>query len=178
MTLEKFVDVINKQEEFEVDKVGPDKEARDLADVFLEYKDKTDEELSIIIYDKASKDNDIACAKIILNTKNKKNSGKYGYLQGDNLFAEVDIFKPYIDKDCKVLNQKWHVLISLLAFLDLSSFDEECKKDKKFNPYNIGKIIEIKFENKNLYVNGERKNKKYSSDGMTGFIQEAIRNGS
>lgn len=178
MTLKEFVGIINEQEAFEVDKTGKDDEAKKLADVFLKNNDKTDEELNSIIRDEASTDNDIVCAKIILNAKN--NNWKYKYMQEeDDLFADVCIFKPYLDPDCKVLNQKWHVLISFLAFLDIASFDEDCIKDDKFNNYKIGKIKEIKLENENLKIDHEKKVnnrlfKSYGSTGMIGFIKEAM----
>ena len=179
MELKDFVEIINNQEEFKVDKVGPDDKAKALADVFLNSKDKKEEELNCIIQNNDSTDNDIACAKIILNAKD--NNGKYKYIQEDDLFAEVKIFEPYIDNKDRVLNQKWHVLISCLAFLDVSSFDEKCKEDGRFTDYNIGKITKIEFENEKLRIYHEKeakgkKVKSYSSLGMTGAIKKAVDN--
>ena len=38
-----------------------------------------------------------------------------------DLVARVDIFNPYVDKEKSIISQKWHFLISLLAFLDVSN---------------------------------------------------------
>lgn len=60
MTLKEFVEIINKQKEFKVDKVGPDNEAKALADVSSFFKDKKEEELKSIIINNDSKDNYVA----------------------------------------------------------------------------------------------------------------------
>ncbi len=169
MKLKEFVEIINKQEEFSVKNVGPDNAAKEFANAFIENRDKTDEELERIIMNKdITNENIIMSAKIILNSR--KNNGKYKYNQTDDLYADVDVCKPYLDG--KILNQKWHVLISLLAYVDLASCDEDCKESY----YNFGEIKEIKEIRPTLKIEFEKTTKSYKSTGMNEFINKAIEN--
>lgn len=70
--------------------------------------------------------------------------GNYKFLQNESIVAKIDAQEPYIENS--ILNQKWHVLIALLAFLDIASFEEDCKNCKVLEKWNIGKIKEIRIE--------------------------------
>ena len=172
MTLESFIECINETEGFNLGNSASDKDANDLAKAFENNMNKSDEELRKIICCSNSTDNDILSAKIILNTKeNEKN--KYQYIQNKKMISNIELFKPYIDDDKKKLNQKWHVLISLLAVLDICSFDETLKECSKVKKYNIGKIEEITLDKKILRISA-RTVKTYKSAGMIEFINQAI----
>lgn len=184
MTLAEFVEKINKQTEISVENFGPDEEAKRLADIFVENKNKDINELAekidneILYINKLVEkiNNKILYVKIVQNL-NKNN--QYKFLQEENLFAEVDVFSPYINSEKKELNQKWHILISCLAVLDISSFDENCKnRFPNYNNYNIGKITGIELE-KGLSIKhdkevNKRRVKYYSSNGMLDFIRKAL----
>ena len=77
-------------------------------------------------------------------------STEYVFWQDETVVANCNPFAPFFDEKEKILSQKWHVLISCLAFLDTAS-DEEAKDEEAKNAmeeYNIGKIKEIKFTRK------------------------------
>lgn len=94
-----------------------------------------------------------------------KSSTEYRFLQDENVVAKINPFAPLFTKvnmDNKILSQKWHVLISLLAYLDTASFDENAKMSEKFR---IGKItdIELDISNKVFRVIAEKKEKCYGN---------------
>ena len=72
--------------------------------------------------------------------------GYYRFQQNNNVVAKVDARKPYLNPKNKILNQKWHVLIALLAFYDITSFEEECKECDVMRKWNVGKIREIQIK--------------------------------
>ena len=102
----------------------------------------------------------------------------YKFLQEDELYAEIDALEPYIylgETNKKILNQKWHVLIAWLAFLDMASFDEECDSLKKWDK---GKIEYIEIKKTAVYVKQSKKIRKtrYPSKYMCEWIWKAIEN--
>jgi len=157
MTLVDFVSRINEQTEISVEKFGPDKEAKSLAETFEKNKNEDISLLESKIDDKSS-DNEILYIEIAKNVIQNK---QYRFLQEENLFANVDAFSPYINSEKKELNQKWHILISCLAVLDISSFGDNCKNDNRFSNYDIGKITGIDLK-KWLSISHEKKVKKKS----------------
>lgn len=178
MTLESFIKRINEMDKLYVGRTGPDKDAKKLANAFINNRDKSEAELKKILINKRSIDNDILSAKIILNArKNNENIYQYKYIQNKNLIANVDIFKPYV-VDNTTLNQKWHVLISLLAVYDICLCDKlkEYEKVKAFCLGNIEDIsvydnfLKIKFKSED----GNASYKIFRSIGMINFIKEAI----
>lgn len=159
MTLKEFVTLINRQEEIAVLKQGKDCDAKKLADIF-ENSCNTD-----------TSDNELLCSKIKKNIN--ENKGMYKFYQENLCIANADKLTPYIGNE-RELNQKWHVLIGLLAVLDTASFEEECKNDERLKAYRIGKINDIYLENEKLHIRAE-KTKCYSSFGMIEFIEKALK---
>lgn len=114
--------------------------------------------------------NELLCSKIKKNIN--ENKGMYKFYQENLCIANADKLTPYIGNE-RELNQKWHVLIGLLAVLDTASFEEECKNDERLKACRIGKINDIYLENEKLHIRAE-KTKCYSSFGMIEFIEKAL----
>lgn len=133
MSLEEFVDSCNNYKKpFLEDNVG-DSEAKKLADVFTGSCTPCTNKGSlenICFYQKLKKYID--------------KEGNYKFLQNESIVAKIDAKEPYLENS--ILNQKWHVLVALLAFLDIASFEEDCKNCKVLEQWNIGKIKEIRIE--------------------------------
>lgn len=168
MNLECFVRMINQMEDFGDGAYWRDKGARALANVFDEYRGKSIEE--------AKTENERLYEEI---RKNVDEKGRYGYLQVKGLTAEVDAFRPYLDDEGIELNQKWHVLISMLAVLDVASYGETLKNEKELSNFRIGAIKKIHFTGKTLSIEHEEKingrsRKTYRSKGMIEFIKKAV----
>lgn len=174
MTLESFIKRINEMDKHYEGKTGPDKDAKKLANAFINNRYKSDAELKKILINKRSTDNDILSAKIILNAR--KNNDQYKYIQNKDLIANVDISKPYGDN--KTLNQKWHVLISLLAVYDICLCDK-LKEHEKVKAFCLGNIEDISVYDNILKIkfkseDGNDSYKNFRSVGMINFIKEAI----
>ena len=175
MNLECFVRMINQMEDFGDGAYWRDKGARALADVFEKYRDKKIEDAEQECQT-ADERLYIAIRKNV--EKNDEKNGRYSYLQAEGLTAEVDALYPYLD-DKKVLNQKWHVLISMLAVLDVASYGETLKNEKELSNFRIGAIKKIHFTGKTLSIEHEEKingrsRKTYRSKGMIEFIKKAV----
>lgn len=167
VSLEEFVRICNKCN-FELLKEGTpkqDEKAKNLAKVFEGYK-----------ANKAEPENDTFYRKI--RQKIDKNN-YYKFLQEDELYAEIDALEPYIylrETNKKILNQKWHVLIAWLAFLDMASFDEECDSLKKWDK---GKIEYIEIKKDAVKIQSIKNGKQlisrpYTSKYMCEWIWKAI----
>ena len=174
MSLETFVDMCNNyEEEFSKDKnreenKSLDKKAKELADVFMGSCPHENKENS--------------CFYIKLN-KYIDEKGYYRFQQNNRIVPNISAKQPYLDKDKKILDQKWHVLIALLAFLDIASFEEDCKDCNVMRIWNIGEISEIQIkktgnEKKPIEtkVIGSKKEKGYTSVLMNKWILAAIEN--
>lgn len=174
MSLEMFVDMCNNyEEEFSKDKnreedKGFDEEAKKLADVFMGSCPHENKENS--------------CFYIKLN-KYIDEKGYYRFQQNNNVVAKVDARKPYLNPKNKILNQKWHVLIALLAFYDITSFEEECKECDVMRKWNVGEIREIQIKKSDdeirpikTKVIGKKGERNYPSKLMNKWIRAAIEN--
>ncbi len=68
-----------------------------------------------------------------------KDYGSYTFLEkdenGDEIVANIDVFEPYENGKKEKINQKWHVMISLLALLDAAKNDKELNKMDMFKSY-------------------------------------------
>lgn len=129
MSLEKFVYICNNYKEPFLEDNGSDLEAKKLADVFTGSCSCPDKKL----------ENVCVCLKL---KKIIDEDGQYTFQQNNSIVAEIDVRNPYLENN--ILNQKWHVLIALLAFLDIASFEKDCKECAVLKKWNIGKIKEIK----------------------------------
>lgn len=100
-------------------------------------------------------------------------NNQYHFLQSENVVAQINVFEPFIGR---IFNQKWHVLISLLALLDTANYDSNYNVPIKYNVKNIAKIL---IDEEKLYMeivddNGKCK-KRYPSKLMMEWILEAIK---
>ena len=100
-------------------------------------------------------------------------NNQYHFLQSENVVAQINVFEPFIGK---IFNQKWHVLISLLALLDTANYDSNYNLPIKYNVKNIAKILidEEKLYMKIVDDNGKCK-QRYPSRLMMKWILEAIK---
>lgn len=101
-------------------------------------------------------------AKLFLNYKKKNSRAEdrdfYNYLKDnnenhcyvfeDNLIADVDLFNPFIDKENTIISQKWHLLVSVYAFLDFINNKAEDKD--KYKDLSIFKKRRIKFSDEEI----------------------------
>ncbi len=112
-----------------------------------------------------------------------KQSTEYEFLSDKSVKAEVNPFEPFVNMDetCiskLILRQKWHVLISVLAYIDTHSCYREI--EGKSDDFDIGKIktIVLDFEKHRFEIYGENGNKgvkhPYSSVYMNKWIFELI----
>lgn len=67
-----------------------------------------------------------------------KDGSSYTFLEkdenGTEIKANINVFEPYDEKKEKI-NQKWHVMVSLLAFLDAAKNDKGLNKMDMFKSY-------------------------------------------
>ena len=88
-----------------------------------------------------------------------------------NLFIDINNLSPYFETNgVRILNQKWHVLISMLAVYDIASFDDEIINNDDLKKYNIGKIKEIHINEKSIKIEGERQTKILKSKMMIKWL--------
>ena len=105
-----------------------------------------------------------------------KPEGGYEFIRQPGLIADnIDPFKPfYMDE---VLDQKWHILISVLAYLDTAGNADDKygkKMDKKFN-YGQLKQVEVDEEKKRFRVIGhDRTTRWYTSGPLNEWIIENV----
>lgn len=128
MILEEFVKIcLSSDLKLETVTGGRDSVARSLADDIIVLKEdetypvnKLKDKDSIVIYNALKK----------AYEKDKR----YTFEQNKEVFVNIDYSKPYLDDDHKILDQKWHTLISFLAVLDILHYK------------NRGKITDIKYD--------------------------------
>lgn len=170
MSLEKFVDICNNYKEPFLETNNGDLPAKKLAEVFTGACSCPDKEW----------ENVCVCLKL---KKIIDEDGQYTFQQNNCIVAEIDAREPYLENN--ILNQKWHVLIALLAFLDIASSEKDCKECDVLKKWNIGKIKEIKIERGNertpiittiIGENASNNIRRYSSKLMNEWILAAIEN--
>ena len=107
--------------------------------------------------------------------------GMYYHYQFDdsgNTIAQVDPLKPFVI-DENILEQKWHALISLLAFLDvahaLSDDQHECHCLYPYLiTYDKGDLGEGKLQLKSSLSLNVIKGRDYTSDASMTWIKDAM----
>ena len=146
MTLVEFVDLCNNcSKDIMESSLGLDKPAKQLGNriiqgLFSEKDDKDDKEF----YDS------------LVRRGYTNSSTEYKFLQNEFVIAKIPPFVPFVNIDKQILSQKWHILISVLAYLDTASFDEKANMADKFNIGNI-KDIEIDSSGRKVRVIGEKR---------------------
>ena len=169
LSLKKFVDLCNNTDGFG-EKVGDS--ANKLGTRIINAKENG---LAIEAPNSFSDINDLYFYNSLVERKEKL-KGCYCFLQDNSVIAQIDPFEPFYDKEYKLLNQKWHVLISVLAYLDIANSDCEyaLKMDEK---YKIGKIdrIEFNYQDRKIKIHGSRKATRwYVSKLMNEWIFEHV----
>lgn len=105
--------------------------------------------------------------KSLLGRGYTEHSTEYIFLQDETIKAKINPFKPYGDMsetkpNNRILSQKWHVLIAVLAYFDTASFYPDAAN---MNKYDIGKItsIELDILKRKITIHGEKENKPYGT---------------
>lgn len=138
-------------------------------------------ELAGVFVGKISKDsNDYIFYKTLVARGYDENSYEYCFLQNNSLAIHISPMNPYATDeegrlDRKTINQKWHFIIAVLAYLDTAS-------DKKYgsemdSKYRIGEIqyIEIDREKKRIRVAGIVKSTRwYTSRDMFAWVNSCL----
>ena len=90
----------------------------------------------------------------------------------------MDVFCPYIDEKKEILDQKWHVLIALLAYIDICTHENyNAEEYSELKKYALGEVLGVEIKSKSIsliFAGGHRKN--YSSILMNQWINLAISN--
>lgn len=150
MELKEFIDMVK---EFDNDNYGIGSSKNDgaaaLARLMNDLKDKKiDEKKEYLknVKDVASHD------FINYLVENDYDKG-YVFLQDKTVKFEYELFNPYINPENKEYSQKWHVLVSLLALLDVANHDENYKGKE----YGVkGDIEYIDFDEKKITIKGTK----------------------
>lgn len=107
--------------------------------------------------------------------------GYYHYQFDDSgdTIAQVDPLKPFTDSAHDKLNQQWHVLISLLAFLDVAhALSDEHHKYHCLYPYlrsyDKGDLNEGKLQLKSSLSLNVISGRDYTSEPMMTWIKDAL----
>lgn len=172
-TLEKFVELCNKCN-YQVEE-NPKDEAIKLGKDFQDLYDCEKSGKNIDDIDVFEEDNRVffKCLLKRRDSNGKLINNQYNFLQSENVVAQVNVFEPFIGK---IFNQKWHVLISLLALLDTANYDSNYDVSIKYNVKNIAKIL---IDEESLFMKIEDDNgkctRRYTSKLMMEWILEAIK---
>ena len=160
LTLKEFVELCNNYDFEYLEVTTRDKPAKTLGNCLRNYQDSYDE------YDKYFYEE-------LIKMGYNENSTEYKFIQDSSVVAMVNPFGPFVNMDEKssskvILRQKWHVLIAVLAYLDV--FNGNGKKE--FQTYNIGKIetIQLDISREKIKIIGSKGIKDYSSLDMNGWI--------
>lgn len=104
----------------------------------------------------------------------------YKFLQNIAIETKVSPFKPFVkmeqESDNRILSQRWHVLISLLAFFDTASFDDEAGISDTYKIGEIEKIV-VNYDERSISIKGKKKTKTYGkrqSKGMRTWIFDYV----
>lgn len=107
-----------------------------------------------------------------LKKRNIKN--EYVFLWDKSVVAKLNVWEPLVDKD--ILSQKWHILISVLAFLDTAANDPGFIKDggeKKYS--NLQKLEFISFNADDYrYLKFDGRVQPYVSKSMKEWLVKAF----
>lgn len=108
----------------------------------------------------------------------QEDSSHYKFNQNEKIIAEINVFEPFTKEG--ILDQKWHVLISLLALLDTAYFDNNYVGTKNFGVKGGIESIQVDSEIKKICISWtDAKNKirttSYPSELMNEWILEAIK---
>lgn len=165
MNLKNFVDLVEKFDNNNYG-VGSSKNdsASDLAKIMYELKDKNFEEKKKNL----EKIKDESSRYFINNLIERKLENKYIFLQksselqGDDAITfTFDLFNPFLNVESAEYSQKWHVLVSLLALLDVTNHDENYN-GKTFRVK--GDIEEIQFNENTLCIKGSKGSFTYTAN--------------
>ena len=148
MKLKEFIDMIKEFEDDNYDIVSSkDDEAAKLAKLMNDLKDKNKIERQEYLKDVK----DEASSFFINYLIEKKYEKKYVFLQDKTVNFEYELFNPYINPDKKEYSQKWHVMVSLLALLDVVNH----AKGYKGKTYGVkGEIEYIDFDEEKITIIG------------------------
>lgn len=109
---------------------------------------------------------------ICLKKRNIEN--EYGFLWDKNIVAKLNVWEPLSDKD--ILSQKWHILISVLAFLDTAANDPNFIKyggEKKYAKFK--NIESISFNADDCrYLKFDGRIQLYTSKPMKEWLGKAL----
>ena len=148
MKLKEFIDMIKEFEDDNYDIVSSkNDEAAKLAKLMNDLKDKSKKERQEYLKDVKDKASSFFINYLIERDYEKK----YVFLQDETVDFEYELFNPYINPDKKEYSQKWHVMVSLLALLDVVNHAKEYKGKK----YGVqGEIDYIDFDEKKITMKG------------------------
>jgi len=170
-SLKKFVEICNNCNGKILDKTGKkDSEAQELAQDIINMRKAEKENKE---YTLTKKEHLI----IYEYLKKSSSNGKYTFLQDPEIVANVDMFCPYIDEKKEILDQKWHVLIALLAYIDICTHGNyDAEEYSELKKYALGEVlgVEIKSKSISLIFSGGPRN--YPSILMNKWINFAISN--
>lgn len=173
-TLEKFVELCNKCNYQVEENPSKNDKAFELGKDFRNLYDCEKRGKNIDDIDVNKEDNRVffKCLLKRRDSNGKLINSQYNFLQSENVVAQVNVFEPFIGE---IFNQKWHVLISLLALLDTANYDSNYDASIKYNVKNIAKIL---IDEESLYMKIKDDNGKctqYPSKLMMEWILEAIK---
>lgn len=150
MELKEFIDMVK---EFDNDNYGIESSKNDgaaaLAKLMNDLKDKDENERQEYLKDVKDE-----ASRFFINYLIEKDyENKYEFLQDKTVYFEYELFNPYINPENKEYSQKWHVLVSLLALLDVANHDENYKGKE----YGVkGDIEYIDFDEKKITIKGTK----------------------
>ncbi len=96
----------------------------------------------------------------------------------DKLVAKVDIFSPFVNKEKKIVSQKWHLLVALYAYLDFVNNQNDYKESSVYKGGNINweeqYITGEKLKESNRDLIKSKKSNWYLIEG-TGYRYDALK---
>lgn len=164
-TLTEFVDLCNMCDYICPRKNG-DLEAKTLGYNLIDLKDSKEQPKYLIDDDNRT---------FYSSLKRRGFETEYIFLQDSRIKVRVNIFEPFICAGGKtLLDQKWHTLISWLAFLDTKHFDNVKSEVENPSDWKIESIVfdDEKKKTKILYACGD--SLWFSSKGLNDWIFHAI----
>lgn len=103
----------------------------------------------------------------------------YQFDDSDNTIARIDPLKPFTDSAHDNLNQQWHVLISVLAYLDVAHALSNDQHEYHclypyLSSYDKGDLNEGKLQLKSSLSLNVISGKDYTSESMMTWIKDAL----
>ena len=150
MTLKALIEMIAK---FDNDNFGLRSSKTDpaagLAKVMYDLKGKNTEELENALQNIK----DVQSRDFINNLIDRGLANRYVFYQDPTIEFKFDLFNPYISPEKRDYSQKWHIMVSLLALLDVANHDKNFTK----NTFKVkGNIENIEFDEHSLTIVGEK----------------------